>query len=417
MLEKRMKTTLELLVRAVVIVLCGFALWKSIQLARADYSFAPGTTAGLHRAMAILPADADYATRGVLRRLDDGEDSPDVDAALTRTARLNPLSSELQMTLGLRAEQHGDLAQAEHFLLQATQLDHQYKPAWTLANFCYRTGRMDNFWPMVKRCLALEPTGFDPTAVFDLCWRITDDAKKIQAFIPRRGETALAYLQYLTGNKRWEPALAWWPVALEAMDRSDKHDVDAIVGFTDAMLAAERMPEAARIWNQLVDRSLVKSGRLDPATAISIADPEFSFPRNAGAFSWRITEGSGIFPASDFSALRLELDGNQPQSVRLLITNAPVLADRKYRLVWKSDGTRLSLPADPGFGFRILTSSGAVLAECPPLLGNGGKGVCSFSTPANLAGVQVDLQYARAPGTTRSSGVLELSSVRLEFGS
>ena len=409
-----MKTIAGLLVRVIVIAICGFATWKSVQLARADLSWAPGTTAGLHKAMEILPLDADYAARGALRKIDDVEDSPDVDAGLLRASRMNPLNAELLMTLGLRAEFRGDTAHAEQFLLQATQVDHLYKPAWTLASFCYRTGRLNNFWPMAKRCLNLDPFGFDPTAIFDLCWKVTSDAKSIQDLVPVTGEKPARYLLYLIGTKRTDAALTFWPVARDAIDPSVRLDLEAAMTFIDHLLATGRVPEAVQIWNQLVDRSIVRSGRLDPANGVSVADPEFSFARNAGAFSWHVAEGEGVFPAADFSSLRLELDGNEPQSLRLLSAEVPILAGRNLRLAWKSDGARLNLPSDPGFVFRVLNRSGTLLTDCQPMLAGGGAGTCKFSSAADTTNVRIELQYARAPGTIRASGVVQIASVRVE---
>jgi len=46
------------------------------------------------------------------------------------------------------------MAEAEVELLQAARVDHQYVPAWTLANFYFRRGDPANFWPWAQKAAA-----------------------------------------------------------------------------------------------------------------------------------------------------------------------------------------------------------------------------------------------------------------------
>jgi hypothetical protein len=89
-------------------------------------------------------------------------------------------------------------------------------------------------------------------------------------------------------------------------------------------------------------------------------------------------------------------------------------------LGWKSDGSALDAPQDPGFSFQIVQQPGDVITQCPPLLASGNSSACDFvtlaeSTRGAIERARIDLRYTRAQGTTRVSGALQLSTVRLEL--
>ena len=160
-----------------VIAVCGFAAWRSIRIAVADWIASAGTSEALERALHFAPDRGDLLARVALYRNDSGDpsallgDPQTVDEDLQRAARLNPLNSSLLMTLGLLEEFRGNSAKAESYLVHAAEIDHQFKPAWTLANYYFRTNQPDKGWPMIQRVLDLDPLDFNPTPVFDLCWQ------------------------------------------------------------------------------------------------------------------------------------------------------------------------------------------------------------------------------------------------------
>jgi hypothetical protein len=47
-------------------------------------------------------------------------------------------------------------------LLQAARVEHQYLPAWTLANFYFRCGDSAKFWPWAQRAAALTYDDYRP---------------------------------------------------------------------------------------------------------------------------------------------------------------------------------------------------------------------------------------------------------------
>jgi hypothetical protein len=214
---------------------------------------------------------------------------------------------------------------------------------------------------------------------------------------------------------RVEAALEAWPLALAAVDRSDSSAIETLTRFADFLIHEDRSTEATELWDRLVDRGIIHSGRLEPAKGISIADPEFSFPLLAAAFGWRVMDNPGVYASKGSGSIRFELNGDEPQGFTLLSVLAPVLSPARYRFTFKADGSALDAPRDPGFTFQIVQQPGGAITQCPPLLAGESPPSCDFATLAGTRTVRIDLRYARAQGTTRAAGTLQMSSVGLEF--
>jgi hypothetical protein len=421
----QIKVIFALLFRVLLIAVCGFSAQRSVRTAVADWLMSAGTLDGFEKATQFAPDDARLRARWAMYRSNNDDPSPAVDEDLRRAARLNPYDSAVLMTLGLREEFRGNTIEAEHYLVRAAEIDRQFKPAWTLANYYYRTNQPEKGWPMIQRILSLEPLGFDPGPVFELCWRQAADnqatgdqiaaSRRILGLIPMGGHKPVQYLEFLIGSHRADAAFDAWPEALAAADRADPSDILTLTGLVDFLVAADRLGGAVTVWNQLVDRGIIHSGRLAPAKGVSIADPDFKFEPLAKAFGWRAADIPGVFASGFSGSVRFEITGNEPQSFQFLSTLGPVLSATPYHLRWRSDGSSLSSPDDSGFNFRIVQQPGGLVTQCPPLLSPANSGNCDFVTLAETTKVQIDLQYARALGTKLASGVLQLFTVRLEL--
>lgn len=408
------------LCRVALIVVCGFATWRSVRIAAADWLVSEGAEDAFERAIRLAPDNSDLLTRAAISRMESGEASASIDEDLQRAVRLNPADSKPFMTLGIREELRGNNGKAEEYLVHAAEIDHQFKPAWTLANYYFRRNQPEKTWPMVQRILNLEPLGFDPASVFALCWAQTTDSGKIYSgkilgIVPRDGRRSIEYLQFLMATHRAEAAMEAWPIALAAADPADLPGIEILTNFPDFLLKEDRITESVGVWNRLVDGGMIRSGRVDAARGISIADPGFAFPPLAKAFGWRVPDNPGVFASKASDALRFELNGEEPPMLTLLSTMAPVLASTPYRLSAKGDGSSLNTPRDPGFAFQIVQLPGQATTQCPPLLAEEKSAGCDFVTLANTRTVRIDLNYARAQGTTRATGNLQILSARLEF--
>lgn len=371
---------------------------------------------GVSRAVKLEPGDARIVALDAILRSDNGDLSAAADQAVDRDLRralqLNPLDSTVLMTLGLRAEFRGQQAEAERYLVAAADIDHQFKPAWALANYYVRVDQTEKIWPLVRRCLGLNPLAFDPGPVFDLCWNATSDPDKILDLVPRRRPRLIEYLGYLIRTGRVDAALRVWPAALAVADFSKEGDGSALIPFCGFLVKADRIPEAVHAWNDLVDRSVIHSNRLVPEKGNSMADPLFAYADSEGAFAWHLPNGTGLFVRNLSPSLQFELDGSEPETLPLLQVSAPVLAGKLYQLAWKVDASQLRERNDAGFSFRVRQGDGPPEVQCPLLTGDP---ACIFAAASGVETIRVELVYARAPGTTRAKGSFRISKTSLEF--
>lgn len=411
-----MSKVLSWFVRALLIVVCVLLTARSARIAIADSRAQQNGMDGLNAAIRLEPGDSVLLARAALFRNDTGDTSPDLNEQLLRAAQLDPFNSDVQIALGLREEFRGHTAAAERYLVHATEIDHTFKPAWTLAGFYARHDQSEESWPMIKRLFNLNPLAFDLTPVFDFCWLETSDSKKILDLIPAQGAVPFQYLYYLRVRNRLDAALELWPRVLSAAS-PEPGVVGVMTDLAASLVQANRVSDAVRTWNQLVDRGMVASGKLEPAQGISIADPDFRFPIVERGFGWFLTHEAGVVISPASPGLRFEFDGKEPESSQLLTTIAPLLPGRSYRLISRADAARLSSPRDPGFLFQVVQEPGDFISECPPMLPSGGDAACQFTTRPNTAWARLNLLYKRALGTTRAEGVLELRTVKLEFAS
>jgi tetratricopeptide (TPR) repeat protein len=411
-----MKTVRARIVRGLLAVLCVFLTARTARIAVADLRAQRNGMQGLESAIRLEPADSVLLVRAALYRSENGDASPDADRLLRHASEEDPLNADVLMALGLGEEFQGRLAGSERYLVHAAAIDHTFKPAWTLANFYFRNNQPDKSWPMIQRIMNLDPLAVDPSPVFDLCWYETGDSKRIQALVPAHAGIRLGYLLYLMNTKRIDAVMDFWPRVLEVADPANPSFAGVMIAVVESLERSNRVPDAVRAWNQLVERGIVDSGRLDPAAGVSVADPDFSFPLFERGFGWALAPAPGVTSAKEFSSLRLEFDGNEPESSLLLTTAAPLLPGRAYRLVWKTDASRLSAPRDPGFAWRIVQQPGNVVTECQPLLKAGDEGACRFTSLPGAGNAQLNLMYTRALGTTRVEGMLRITNVKLEFG-
>lgn len=419
----RASDVLSIIGRLALVAACGYSTWRAIAIARADWAASAGTIQGFEQALRIDPSDPDLVARAAIFRNEVDDSATLVDQELRRAAQLNPLNSALLMTLGLREEVRGEPAKAEADLVRAAEVDHQFRPAWTLANYYFRAGKPDKSWVMIRRTLQLDPLGYDPAPVFELAWQEasqtgendTANAEKIAALVPS-GALSVQYLAFLMRTHRAEATLAAWPRALAAAGQGDASTLNVLTSFPAFLAAADRVPRAVKAWNELAARGLIQSSHLDGAQGQSIADPDFRFGirPNPQLFDWRVAEVPGVFATATPGSFDLEISGDEPPSFEILSINAPVEPATRYRLVWKADASSLNSPHDPGLAFQVALEPGQAAVACPPMLA-AVPPACEFTAGPEARMTTVHLIYSRAQGTVRVSGTLHLLSVRLEI--
>ena len=113
----------------------------------------------------------------------------------------SPRSSASWIAEGLAAEEAGDFTRAERALLEAARIDRQYLPAWTLANFYFRRGAAEKFWPWARHAARM---AYDDRApLVRLAYELEPDPHKI---LDRLGDTRQlqrALRDVLASNSRY----------------------------------------------------------------------------------------------------------------------------------------------------------------------------------------------------------------------
>jgi hypothetical protein len=359
----------------------------SILLAVADFDFRANTPQGVERAVALLPLNTAYLSLRALQVEYDGGDSRTL---LERMAALDPYSSAPRIRLGLDAETRGDNLGAERWLLAAAEVDRQYEPRWTLANFYFRQGRLPAFWTWIRA--ALEVSYGDRSPAFDLCWQASSDAKEIWSrAIPDRREVLRGYLTYVV-QKHHLDAVAMMAVKLAAWKNPD--DAVPLQLAMDTLLDAGEVAGAREVWEAL--------GYPAPR---GIVGADFEAPRIGHGFDWRFLTVAGVthVDLDTPAAHRIVMNGQQPEACELLRQYVMLQTGRRYTLRWESRTN--GFPAATGLEWRLAGQRGVLKAS-----EDWNSGEMRLVGSANS---WLSLDYQRPVGEVRAEGRVELRHVTL----
>lgn len=138
----------------------------------------------------------------------------------------NPRDTSASLQFALEQERAGHTAEAERTLLKAARYDHQYQPAWTLANYYLRQNQLDQFWYWARR--AAELSYDDGRPLLRLATAIENDPEVVLDRLGRRPVLLRTYLDILIGQNRRDAA---WQVAsmlAEFHDPADRPRFEAL---------------------------------------------------------------------------------------------------------------------------------------------------------------------------------------------
>jgi len=398
------------ILRVGAVIALGVAMWFSVRLAVADASFRNGTPESVDRAIALMPSNADYRSFRALQLEYDGQDS---EAELRRAAALNPLSSAPRLRLGLASELRGDSNAAEHWLLDAARVDHEFEPRWTLANFYFRRAygnpsasdpeAKDQFWNWINSSLAMSYD--DRRPAFDLCWRASPDPNEILSrAIPGVPEVERAYLSYLLEEQHLD-ALA--PVAMKLATLRDPADRPILYAACDALIA-KASDEAQRRNGQSSFESDASAAwrALTGSLPLGVTNGNFTAPPANHGFDWRVPEVSGVTHANLDAppAHRIILSGDQPASSELLRQWMELIAGRRYTLRWQSRSSSLSAPS--GIEWRMAGTRAPVASSS-----DWQSGEATLVAPTAVDSLA--LWFERPLGQARAQGMIELRDVSI----
>jgi len=406
------------LIRALLLGVCGFTLYRSGRMALADAAAATCIPC----AMRIEPSNASYVARDAIARDERGDVSDEADAELRRASAMNPWNSTVLRSLGIRAELRGDSRQAERYLLRAVAVDRSFLPQWALANFYLRTGRPSDFWAAVRECLAIigprtsGAPGVNPEPVFELCWNASRESKKILALLPPGRGMLIPYLRYLIRTGHVDAAMEIVP-GLLAVPPSE-NDLPVWVDLCEFLILRNKTAAAVLVWNDLVDHALIRATRLEPDVARSIENADFVLPPFDRAFGWRVLRDEQVFVFAGDRFLAFEMGRSENEHFELLTKVLPVVPGRKYLMTWRVDASRLNLKAreSAGLAIHLFGPAGELSPACPPLLSSPAR-PCLFIPPAGTTQLRMVLRYDRPLGELRLEGALRFLDFALRFQS
>jgi tetratricopeptide (TPR) repeat protein len=385
----------------------GVGAYWSARLAYGEILYGRGTAESVGRAAKLAPGDAQYGRRGAELAEAAGLNAEKAAQALEAVLRAEPGNAETLIKLGLRAEMRNDFAAAERDLLEAARYDRGYDPRWSLANYYFRRQEGENFWRWAR---AAGEMAYEPAPLFRLLWNYTDDAEKIlDRAIPKRPEILRQYLGFLTGGPHWESADS---VAKRILERPGTEDVPFLMAYCDRLLDARRGRAALELWNTLGRRKLSGFGELDPARG-PVNGGFATSPTNRG-FDWRLAAVEGVTASQDTPGVRLSFSGQEPEACDPLWQFLMLEAGARYRMTFEYATSGVAERSGLRWRVEDLSGTPAVIAESDDLAHEGwSDGSVEFTTPAGMLVGRVVLSYRRAPGTTRTEGVIHLRSIAL----
>jgi tetratricopeptide (TPR) repeat protein len=324
--------------------------------------------------------------------------------ALRAAVRLNPRDGGAWMGLGLAAEQEHDLDQAAACFAQAENVDQQYLPAWTAANFFFRRSNDLQFWRAAARAAAMSYDDLAPLLA------LTDQREPDAiAALDRLGDSAVlerGYLRFVIRKSRWREGER---VAARLSQRGDRGDRELLLNFIDRLLAVDQGEGALAAWNRLPG-----GPPADRARRGMLLNRYFQAPPSGHGFDWRVTEPPRGWARWEPSQLEFHFAESAPDA-GILLEQWVVLDPGRYRL--RFDYRTAGLAAETGLRWALLqggraVASSAVLAQAPP--GPSHRNAAAWNV--RVAGGLYDLSliYSRVPGTIPREGRATLTLASLE---
>ncbi len=369
----------------------GCAALTAIRLAVADTIFRRDTPECVRAAIAVQWPTPAAEFEQTLAELDPAH----AQEALERATRANPRSSQAWIALGLLEESSGNRAAAEHSLLEAAEVDHQYLPAWTLTNFYFRRANRALFWQWAERAASLNHDDF--LSLLRLCDQFEPDPATMLAHFRDARRLRPPYLNFLIGENRLDAAQQ---VAREmSVDRAND---PYLIGLADRQLRAGNAAAAMELWN-------IASGfpALDPSAGRILTNGDLGHaPLNLG-FDWRVGQTEGVAQSWSPSELVFTFSGSQPE-VCVLLEQTIYLVRGKFRLRFEY---LTGEPSPTGVHWSLDNMEGPRIE--PSLEWRRG----TFDLPSSHGVRNLKLFYRREAGTTRTEGRIEIRDLRLESGS
>jgi hypothetical protein len=394
---------------ATLLGLVAAGAW-SIRIAWADYQMRRESMEGIRAAISIEPDNAEYYTR--LAWPVSNEDPRKARDALRQAVALNPWDAASWIDLGLQAEADGNQDAAQRWLSRAAEVDKEFLPGWTLANYYFRHNDGTMFWVWAKNAAAMVYGDAQP--LFRMCGRLEEDGKLIERLGIRSPDVRAEYLSYLLGGNRLDlidPAVDC------LLEEKRAADVPLLLTVCDRFLDARRVTEAANIWNRLAGSGVT----LPPAPGGQgeefLTNADFRWSPSSRGFDWLLLSIEGVSASREEGSggMRITFSGQEPEQCEVLAQLVPVTQKMRcqLRFGYRTGG----VASGAGLAWRVMDSkSGVILTEGNTLASEmDTEGRLDFETRPESSLVRLALVYRRTPGTTRIEGFLILHKATLKM--
>jgi hypothetical protein len=323
---------------------------------------------------------------------------------LETALRMNRYNAQADIELGLQYEAAGDFDRAENQLLAAYDVDHTYLPRWSLANYYFRRDNMPAFWAWAR--MAAEMPADDIGSLFELCWRVSPDAEKISAAIFNgKPELIRQYLGFLIAKNQLKMVAE---IAPRLVDTGDQEaDRPLLFSIIDRFIGANDEDSANALWHLMIERRWVVADATVPNNSEFRRDP---LPVS---FDWTLPEYSGLHSWPGPSGLEVEFTGSQPEECTIA-EQTVALVPGDYTVAYSYHTS--DIPPGTGIRWRIVDpNSNTVLADSPDLSSDVlNHEAFAFSVPPGTSLLRLRLEYHRALGTPRISGMLVVLSTQIQ---
>jgi hypothetical protein len=390
--------TAGITLRTIVAGSCCLGIWNSFQLTRADWYFRQDTVESIQKAVGLLPDGWRYYMR--LAQFERAK----ARELLTTSLRLNRYNAQADIELGLQYEADGDYERAQQQLLQAYDIDRTYLPRWTLANYYFRRGNMQEFWVWARSAAAIPAD--DVGGLLDLCWRISSDPQMmIDGLVNDDPKLLRQLVGFLSSKEQSRPTAS---VALRLIRFGDPiSDRPLMLETVNKLIAANDGAAAMDLWHRLI-----KQGWVTADLAV-INNASFGREPLPVSFDWLLPEYNGLHSWPGPSGLDSEFSGSEPE-VCTVAEQIVTLSPGKYSMSFSYRTT--NIPSDTGLRWQVLDAkSSAILGESKdissPELKYSGFG---FIVPEGTPLQRVRLLYRRSLGTPRISGTMNVVSTQIQ---
>lgn len=333
-------------------------------------------------------------------------------ADLQHAVECNPDDSHARILLALENEGQGNKSLARELFYEATQVDHGFVPAWSLANFYLRRGETDLFFTWMRKALSV--AFFDIRTAFYLCWKVSNDKERILSVIPHKEQLLLMYVNWLDATHR--TLAAYDASTLLSLSSEQRTSPNILLSLCNSLIEEGDGWQAVAIWNRLSKKGLIAGGEVHPESGHAIVNGGFSsYPIDNG-LDWRFGSSNGISVSPSPPGIRVSLDGNQPETCELLSQYVVLEPGKSYVLAYKYETSFLGNSTSLQWHLRDAATNRELLTGLPPIKNNTleeQQFTFTFSSHAPLARIMLVSQ--REYGEMRAEGSIKLMSVSLKF--